>query len=169
MFGFDHDEASIFEPTTKFTMDVGLDLCAYSVLTPYPGTIAWYEMIRDNRILTYDWNKYDQRHMVFKPANLEPRELTSGYLNAYKQFYSAESMMRRFPVTGSRSRFYWTVYNMFFRKARPTEFFTDPVEMKAQGAPDFAVTPPVMPERKEWEALVTGSGPIPVLSSAAGA
>lgn len=172
MFGFDHDEPSIFEPTIRFTIDSGLDLCAYSVLTPYPGTIAWFKMMRDNRIVTYDWDKYDQRHLVFKPANLKPRELTSGFLDAYRRFYSVPSILRRFPVTGSRSRLHWSIYNIFFRKARPTDFITDEVETgepaAAPAMPEHAVIPPVMPERKEWEDLVLRTGPAPVLSPAAG-
>ena len=34
------------------------DACAYSVLTPYPGTLTWYEMKKANRIVSYDWEKY---------------------------------------------------------------------------------------------------------------
>ncbi|MHC4718392.1 MAG: B12-binding domain-containing radical SAM protein [Planctomycetota bacterium] len=44
MFGFDHDDPSVFEETVKFNIDAGYDMCAYSVLTPYPGTLTWYQM-----------------------------------------------------------------------------------------------------------------------------
>ncbi len=161
MFGFDHDEASIFEPTIRFTIDVGLDLCAYSVLTPYPGTVAWFEMMRDLRIVSYDWDKYDQRHLVYKPAKLKPEELTSGFLDAYGRFYSLRSLLRRFPTTGSRNKLSWTLYNMFFRKARPTEFFVDDVESMKPSMPAYAAIPPIMPESKEWESLVLENGAAP--------
>ncbi len=42
--------------------------CAYSVLTPYPGTLTWYEMKKANRIVSFDWEKYDQANVVYRPA-----------------------------------------------------------------------------------------------------
>ena len=38
MFGFDGDDGSVFEETVRFNIDANYDACAYSVLTPYPGT-----------------------------------------------------------------------------------------------------------------------------------
>ena len=43
MFGFDEDDASSFNTTAEFTVDTGYDACAYSIFTPYPGTVTWYE------------------------------------------------------------------------------------------------------------------------------
>jgi radical SAM superfamily enzyme YgiQ (UPF0313 family) len=60
MFGFDGDDLSVFEETARFNRESDYDACAYSVLMPYPGTLPWYEMRRANRIVSFDWEKYDQ-------------------------------------------------------------------------------------------------------------
>ena len=48
IFGFDSDEPSVFDETVKFNIDADYDMCAYSVLTPYPGTLIWYQMGKAN-------------------------------------------------------------------------------------------------------------------------
>jgi hypothetical protein len=48
----------------------------------------------ENRILHHDWDKYDTRQVVFKPAKLDPKTLEAGYLQAYKDFYSWGSIFQ---------------------------------------------------------------------------
>jgi radical SAM superfamily enzyme YgiQ (UPF0313 family) len=49
IFGFDGDDASVFGTTSRFNIEADYDACAYSVLTPYPGTLTWYEMKKADR------------------------------------------------------------------------------------------------------------------------
>jgi radical SAM superfamily enzyme YgiQ (UPF0313 family) len=49
MFGFDGDDACVFDETVRFNRASNYDACAYSVLTPYPGTLTWYELKKANR------------------------------------------------------------------------------------------------------------------------
>ena len=44
MCGFDGDDRSVFQETVNFNVDAEYDACGYSALTPYPGTLTWYEM-----------------------------------------------------------------------------------------------------------------------------
>jgi hypothetical protein len=44
-------------------------------------------MQRDGRILTRDWDLYDTRHVVYRPAKLSPGTLKTGYDWAYQEFY----------------------------------------------------------------------------------
>src|SRR4030081_3218704 len=78
MFGFDGDDPSVFRETARFNIEADYDACAYSVLTPYPGTLTWYEMKKANRIVSYDWEKYDQANVVFRPARMTGDELRLG-------------------------------------------------------------------------------------------
>ena len=102
MFGFDGDDPSVFEETARFNIEADYDACAYSVLTPYPGTLTWYEMKKANRIVSFDWEKYDQANVVYRPARMTGDELRLGQNTAYETFYSLPSMARRFPVRGGR-------------------------------------------------------------------
>ena len=86
MFGFDGDDRSVFDNTSNFNIDADYDACAYSALTPYPGTLTWYEMKKANRIVSFDWTKYDQGHVVYRPAQMSGPELRSGLEGAYRQF-----------------------------------------------------------------------------------
>jgi radical SAM superfamily enzyme YgiQ (UPF0313 family) len=154
MFGFDQDDNSVFEETAKHNIDSRYDVCAYSVFTPYPGTLAWYEMLKQKRLVSYDWDKYDQGHIVYKPMNLTPEKLREGHMLAYKKFYSFPSILRRFPTNSSRSKIYWSTYNLFFRKGEVTGRFIENAIAEPTEVPKHVAQPPLMPERKDWQKLV---------------
>jgi hypothetical protein len=44
------DEPSVFDDTLKFNIEAKFDMCGYSLLTPYPGTINWCEMLQRKQI-----------------------------------------------------------------------------------------------------------------------
>ena len=154
MFGFDQDDASVFEETAKFNIDANYDVCAYSVLTPYPGTIVWYEMLKQKRVVSFDWDKYDQGHIVYRPTNLTPQHLREGHMLAYKRFYNWHSIMRRFPINSSRSKLYWAIYNLFFRKGEVIGRSIQDAIAKPTGVPRHLAQPPIMPIKSRWKDLV---------------
>src|SRR6202161_4844597 len=96
IFCFDGDDTSVFDETVKFNIDANYDACAYSVLTPYPGTLTWYEMKKAERIVLFDWTMYDQCHVVYRPAQMSADELRIGLGSAYEGFYSRSSIAGRF-------------------------------------------------------------------------
>src|SRR3954452_16293519 len=107
MFGFDGDDLSVFDQTVNFNIANKYDACAYSVLTPYPGTLTWYEMKKANRIVSFDWTMYDQGQVVYRPAQMSMQELSKGKRSAYTHFYSAASMAKRFPRDFGRNVAQW--------------------------------------------------------------
>jgi len=121
MYGFDGDDISVFDETVNFNINTKYDACAYSVLTPYPGTLTWYEMKKANRIVSFDWEKYDQGHVVFRPAQMSGDDLRLGQSRTYETFYSLASIASRFPTRGPRHRTQWLIYNTFMRRASKTE------------------------------------------------
>jgi radical SAM superfamily enzyme YgiQ (UPF0313 family) len=152
MFGFDGDDKSVFEETARFNRDANYDACAYSVLTPYPGTLTWYEMKKANRVVSFDWEKYDQSHVVYRPAQMAGDDLRLGQAQAYRNFYSPRSIASRFPIGGRRHRLQWLIYNLFMRRGSRTENIKSiaaPTE-----APDTAPMPPILPIKREWRAAV---------------
>jgi radical SAM superfamily enzyme YgiQ (UPF0313 family) len=157
MFGFDGDDASVFETTARFNIDADYDACAYSALTPYPGTLTWYEMKKADRIVSYDWSKYDQANVVFRPAKMTPDQLRLGHDAAYDTFYAPSSILRRFPLRGGRSRLQWSIYNLFMKRGAATDrkyALPEPTP-----APDVAPMPPILPLKREWrQAVLEASG-----------
>ena len=43
---------------------------------------------------TYDWDLYDTRHVVYRPARLSPERLKKGYDSAYREFYKWSNIGR---------------------------------------------------------------------------
>jgi len=154
MFGFESDEPSVFEETLKFNIDAGFDVCGYSLLTPHPGTINWFEMMRRRQIVSFDWDKYDQGHIVFEPTGLSTDQLYRGYLDIYDGFYTVPSMLRRFPYDGSRSRLYWTIYNAFLRKGGIATRDPEQLVAKPTPRPEHMAVPPIIPQKAAWRDLV---------------
>jgi radical SAM superfamily enzyme YgiQ (UPF0313 family) len=152
MFGFDGDSTSVFGKTVDFNIAARYDACAYSVLTPYPGTLTWYEMKKAGRIVSFDWTMYDQGHVVYQPAGMSADELRLGQGSAYENFYSKSSIARRFPLRGARHRAQWLIYNLFMRKASQTENIESIAPPTAE--PELAPMPPILPVKREWRAAV---------------
>ena len=102
MFGFDGDQPTIFDETLDFAMESKIDMCGFSIVTPYPGTLTFFEMQKDERITSYNWDKYDQGYIVYKPIGMSPDDLWLKHKGMYEQFYSLKSVVKRFPYSGRR-------------------------------------------------------------------
>jgi radical SAM superfamily enzyme YgiQ (UPF0313 family) len=152
MFGFDGDGKGVFDDTADFNIQAGYDACAYSTLTPYPGTLTWYEMKKANRIVSFDWTMYDQGQVVYRPAQMSMQELSAGKRHAYDRFYSGSSMAKRFPKDLKRNVAQWGIYNLFMRKAAATDTLDLVPQMTTE--PEYAPFPPLLPVKREWRAAV---------------
>ena len=152
MFGFDGDGPAVFQQTARFNIEADYDACAYSVLTPYPGTLTWYEMKKAGRIVCYDWDKYDQANVVYRPAQMSGDELRLGHIGAYDTFYAPTSLARRFPYWSQRSRLQWSVYNLFMKKGAATD--RKAAVAAATPAPDVVPVPPIFPQQPELRQAV---------------
>ena len=95
IFGFDADTPAIFDATLDAILSWEIDAAEFNILTPYPGTPLYYRLEKEGRILTKDWSKYTQAHVVYMPKNMTPRELLEGTKRVIKGFYSMEKMIKR--------------------------------------------------------------------------
>ena len=94
VFGMDGDDGSVFERTVDWAIEQGIETATFHILTPYPGTALYKRMREQGRMTTDNWDVYDTRHAVFRPARLRPQELESGYWYAYESFYRWGSIFR---------------------------------------------------------------------------
>jgi radical SAM superfamily enzyme YgiQ (UPF0313 family) len=95
VFGFDHDDTSVFERTVQFGIEARLETATFTVLTPYPGTVLYRRLRSQGRIYDHDWSHYDTTRAVFTPAQMSPEELEAGYLRAYERFYTWPAILER--------------------------------------------------------------------------
>src|SRR3984893_5078905 len=94
VFGMDDDDETVFERTVEWAIQQGIETATFHILTPYPDTALHARMEAEGRLLHRDWDLYDTRHVVFKPARLTPAELEAGYWRAYSDFYRWGSILR---------------------------------------------------------------------------
>src|ERR1700734_1927667 len=94
VFGMDDDGGDVFRRTVDWATDHGITTATFHIQTSYPGTQLHARMQREGRMLTRDWNLYDTRHVVYRPAQLKPEVLKTGYDWAYREFYRWASITR---------------------------------------------------------------------------
>ena len=94
IFGLDNDTIDVFNRTSEWAINSGITTATNHILTPYPGTVVFEEMKKNNRILTDDWSLYDTRHLVFKHPNITKEQMEAGYKKAYNDFYKWGNIIR---------------------------------------------------------------------------
>ncbi|MGQ0733907.1 MAG: B12-binding domain-containing radical SAM protein [Acidobacteriota bacterium] len=94
VFGMDDDDEDVFKRTVDWAVEHGITTATFHIQTPYPGTRLYARMEASARLLTRDWDLYDTRHVVYRPARLTPGALKRGYDWAYREFYRWSSIAR---------------------------------------------------------------------------
>ncbi len=94
VFGMDADDESVFSRTVDWAVGQGIETATFHILTPYPGTALHERMQAEGRILHSNWDKYDTRHVVYRPARMGAETLEAGYWQAYRDFYTWGSILR---------------------------------------------------------------------------
>jgi radical SAM superfamily enzyme YgiQ (UPF0313 family) len=94
VFGMDGDDPSVFHRTVSWAIEHGIETSTFHILTPYPGTALHARISAQGRITSTDWDRYDTRHAVFRPARMTAAQLEDGYRQAYLDFYRWRSIWR---------------------------------------------------------------------------
>ena len=94
VFGMDGDDESVFERTAAWAVSQGIETATFHILTPYPGTALHRRLAAQDRITCRDWDRYDTRHVVFRPARMSSEALEAGYWRAYRDFYRWGAIVR---------------------------------------------------------------------------
>ena len=94
VFGMDDDDASVFDRTVEWAVEQGIETATFHILTPYPGTPLHQRLADQARITTANWDLYDTRHAVYRPAKMTAETLEAGYWRAYQDFYRWRSILQ---------------------------------------------------------------------------
>ena len=87
LVGNDDDDEGTFDRMLAFANATGIRKAEFAILTPYPGTPIWRRFLDERRILTFDWSRYNDANVVFRPKQLTPERLLEGYLYLWREFY----------------------------------------------------------------------------------
>lgn len=91
LLGIDTHSPDTFKRLVDFLLEAEVDLAEFTVLTPFPGTALFDQMKAQGRLLHEDWGRYNAENVVFRPAQMTPRQLEEGYLYCWERFYQEES------------------------------------------------------------------------------
>ena len=115
VFGLDGDTCETFDATLKWIVKNKIETVTSHILTPYPGTVLYEQMKSQGRILSDDLSLYNTANVVYKPLNMTPEQLHSGYIRIYKQIYSFKNIIRRMPES-KHQRAPYLLFNLLYRK-----------------------------------------------------
>jgi radical SAM superfamily enzyme YgiQ (UPF0313 family) len=87
-FGYDDHEPALFQETVEFVEKAEMELVIFQIYTPWPATPQFRLLEAENRLLTTDWDRYDNASAVHRPLRMTPRQLEDGVARLYEQFYS---------------------------------------------------------------------------------
>nr|HPM13076.1 radical SAM protein [Bacteroidales bacterium] len=91
LLGLDNQSEDDIKRLIDFLLEIDLDLAEFTVLTPFPHTKVYDDMIRQNRIFDKDWNNFNAGKVVYQPAQMSPERLQELYNYAWDTFYKDET------------------------------------------------------------------------------
>ena len=106
VLGFDSDTEEELMALPERVDALGLDLCRFAVLTPYPGTRLYSDLDREGRLITKEWNLYNQHNAVFTPTNMTAECLNEIYRDVWKRSFTWKRIFHRMRVSPWRRRLY---------------------------------------------------------------
>jgi radical SAM superfamily enzyme YgiQ (UPF0313 family) len=95
VFGYDYDDASVFDEFMEFAEANRIEGAFLPILTPFPGTRIYQRLKQEERLLTEDWSKYDMATVVFRSKRMTIEELQEGFWKVNRSFYSVPSILKR--------------------------------------------------------------------------
>jgi len=95
LLGMDHQTEDDIKKLLDFIREINLDLAEFTILTPFPETKSYDDLLKEGRIFDHDWNHYTADKVVFQPKHMTPEKLQELYYYAWDSFYEDESQEKK--------------------------------------------------------------------------
>jgi len=95
LLGLDNQTEDDCKRLIDFLGEIDLDLAEFTVLTPFPHTKTYDDLLRQGRIFDFDWDHYNAGQVVFQPKHMTPEALQNVYDYAWKSFYKDETQEQK--------------------------------------------------------------------------
>ncbi len=95
LFGFDNHDASIWEETLNFALEIGIDVSHGVVPIPFPGTTLYQRLESEGRLRTKDWSKYEGSYLVYDHPHFGENDMYEGIL-WYEEEFEKHKKKRKF-------------------------------------------------------------------------
>jgi len=90
LLGLDHHTEDFIKRLVDFLLEIDLDLAEFTVLTPFPHTKAYTDLVNQDRIFSFDWDDYSADKVVYQPKQMAPDTLQRMLDYAWNTFYQDE-------------------------------------------------------------------------------
>lgn len=87
LLGTDNQDADYIKRLVDFLLEIDVDMCEFSILTPFPHTPVTATYEKEGRILHKDWKRYTTAEVVYRPKQMSPDTLQEMYEYAWRTFY----------------------------------------------------------------------------------
>ena len=91
VLGLDDDTIEDMNRSIEFAKSIDAYQLQPAILTPYPGTPVYEQMLRENRMISTSWDDFDMMNVTFMPKNETPWELQQEFYHAARLFYDFKS------------------------------------------------------------------------------
>ncbi|MEJ2111620.1 MAG: radical SAM protein, partial [Acidobacteriota bacterium] len=145
VFGMDQDDRSVFADTVQLISELKIDIPRFSLYTPYPGTALYRRLLKEERILSFNWEDYDTMHVVIRPRKMSPEALYTGFKWAYRETFRFDHIWKRTAGISLNSAINFVgnlTYRRFIKQLYQNTRYAQPYSMDNPGKP---------PESKFWE------------------
>ena len=101
MLGVPNDTRKTVEQTIRFAASLDIDFAKFTVFSPFPGTEAYNEFLRDGKIPhTYEWERFTnyptrKNPPIFLPGTLTTHDIIRLQKRAFVKFYLRPGMIYR--------------------------------------------------------------------------
>lgn len=114
ILGFDYYTHKDYFRLIYFLMRARLYLISLTILTPFPGSALYEQLLKENRIISFDWRKYDSlQHVVFKPKYM-PAGILQAWFVVIRIITLLLSPLYIELVIKSLALFFFSYYVMFY-------------------------------------------------------
>lgn len=88
--GRDWDKKGIGDRAVELLDKANIHTSEFFIFTPYPGSVHWDRLDRQNRIVDKTWSHYNGAHVVFEPLDMTRDELYGEFVGAWNSFYKLQ-------------------------------------------------------------------------------
>jgi radical SAM superfamily enzyme YgiQ (UPF0313 family) len=96
IFGNDTDTVESLRQTVDFAIKEHIDTVQFMILTPFPGTPVYDQLVKEKRLFHERWEYYNGMFIVYQPKTMTATQLQREMMAAYRKFYS----LRRLSLEG---------------------------------------------------------------------
>lgn len=87
--GRDWDGPGLADSILDLCASAGIRTAEFFLFTPYPGSVQWERLVRQDRLLHRDWNRYNGAHPVFEPLGIAADALYEMFVRVWREFYAS--------------------------------------------------------------------------------